>query len=371
MVKVLVVGQTPPPYGGQAIMIEQMLEGEYFDLQLFHVRMAFSIEMDEIGKFRLSKVFHLFFVILRIIYFRFRYNIGVLYYPPAGPNRIPMYRDLAILICTRWLFKKTVFHFHAGGVSELYPKLLLVTRFLFRMAYFNADAAIRLSSLNPEDGRGLRAKKEYIIPNGIKNRYDEYKIDKNPRDTVSHILSVGVLCESKGILVLLKACNLLAQRGIDFYLDMVGRFESDEFEQSIVNAIERFQLTSRVNCPDVLTGRRKYQVFSRASIFCYPTFFEAETFGVVLLEAMMFGLPIVATRWRGVPSVVQDGISGYLVSIKDSEALADKLEFLIKNPDIAKQMGERGREAFLTRYTIDKHCRSLEKVFLSVEASQS
>ena len=70
MRKIVFVGQTPPPFGGQAIMIEKILQGTYKDVLLYHVRMSFSKEMDEIGKASLSKVFHLFNIIAKIYYFR-------------------------------------------------------------------------------------------------------------------------------------------------------------------------------------------------------------------------------------------------------------------------------------------------------------
>ena len=66
--RILVVGQTPPPFGGQAIMIEALLDGKYKKAKLFHVRMSFSKEMDDMGKFALSKVFHLLKVVIEIIY---------------------------------------------------------------------------------------------------------------------------------------------------------------------------------------------------------------------------------------------------------------------------------------------------------------
>jgi len=63
--KILVVGQTPPPFGGQAIMIERLLEGKYKDTELFHVRMSFSREMNEMGRFSFFKIFHLILCIPR------------------------------------------------------------------------------------------------------------------------------------------------------------------------------------------------------------------------------------------------------------------------------------------------------------------
>ena len=74
------------------------------------------------------------------------------------------------------------------------------------------------------------------------------------------------------------------------------------------------------------TGTRQGRCFLDSDVFCYPTHFESETFGLVLLEAMQFELPIVATRWRGVPSSVEDGENGFLVPVRDPPRWPTRLE---------------------------------------------
>ena len=86
---------------------------------------------------------------------------------------------------------------------------------------------------------------------------------------------------------------------------------------------------------------------------------------------MQFALPVVATQWRGVPSLVDEGETGYLVPIKDSKTLADRLETLILNPDQAEKMGQKGREKYLQNYTIDRFYHNIEEAFLSVSEKSS
>src|SRR5947207_11803100 len=106
---ILVVGQTPPPLGGQTIMIQRLLEGTYRSVKLVHVRMGFSDGLDKVGKLYPSKLLELMKVMFRIVVARLRHRADILYYPPAGPNFVPIVRDLAILFCTRWMFRKTIF----------------------------------------------------------------------------------------------------------------------------------------------------------------------------------------------------------------------------------------------------------------------
>ena len=368
MLKVLVVGQTPPPYGGQAIMIERLVNAELADVELIHVRMGFSSNMNEIGRVRLSKIVHLFAVIARIIYHRFRDGVRILYYPPAGPDRVPMIRDVIVLVSTRWLFTKTVFHYHAGGISELYDQLPRWQRWFYRRAYFGADAAIRISDLTPEDGKLLEAKREYVIPYGI----DDPRAGFAPADGVSaarsndslRILFVGILRESKGVMVLVEACGKLAARGVPFQLEIMGQWHSGEFADRVEERIRELKLEEHVRFLGVLTGDEKFAAFRRADVFCFPTFFNCEAFPVVLLEAMACGLPIVSTNWRGVPSIVDDGRTGFLVAPHDSDAVADRLAILADDVELRERMGRAGRAKFEREFTFSRHASRMRRVLL-------
>ncbi|MBI3895975.1 MAG: glycosyltransferase family 4 protein [Acidobacteria bacterium] len=368
--KILVVGQTPPPFGGQAIMIGKMLKGSYGEeIRLVHVRMAFSRELDESGKFKVRKLFKLCWLILRILIARFVHGADILYYPPAGTNRIPVLRDLAILIPTRRLFRKTIFHFHAAGLGDFYHSSSAGLRFLCRLAYFYPDAAICLSEYTHEDGKAVRAKREFVVPNGIEDESGAYLSGERKLSSLDQpicMLNVGLLSESKGVITLLEACCLLAKRGIFFQARFMGAFESPQFELRVRQVVQACDLEDRISFLGVLTGAKKWEQFARADIFCFPTHHETETFGIVLLEAMSFGLPVIATRWRGIPSVVQDGVCGFLVPVKDPIALAARLEQLIRDPELRRTMGQEGQRRYLENFTNEKFHDRMKTVFRSV-----
>lgn len=365
---ILVVGQTPPPHGGQAIMIEKMLDGDYGPIQLHHVRMKFSKDMDEVGRFSLSKLTELARLIARIYYARVTCRAEVLYYPPAGPDRVPILRDIAILLSTRWLFKKTIFHFHAGSLTEAYAGLPAPVRPLFRAAYAHPDVAVRISELAPEDGKRLGARKEYVIPNGIEDAYPTTPA-AHKEEGVVDILFVGVLQESKGVMDLLRACEQLRRRGCSFRTHLMGRHKSASSKREILDFIQHHGLGEYIDFLGVCSGQEKWAAFARADILCFPSYFESETFGLVLVEAFSFGIPVVSTRWRGIPSIVEDGHTGFLVDIQDPDAVADCLERLILDPELRAEMGARGRQKYLQHYTIDRYRDRLRDVFTEVLTS--
>jgi glycosyltransferase involved in cell wall biosynthesis len=175
-----------------------------------------------------------------------------------------------------------------------------------------------------------------------------------------------VLCESKGLLVLLEACAILKKHGVAFRLDLVGAPQPAEFARVLAETVDAYGLADEVAFRGVRSGEEKWRIYGDASVFCFPTFFESETFPVVLLEAMQFGLPVVATSWRGIPSIVEDGRTGFLVPHHDAASMADRIETLIGRPDLAADMGRKGRERFLRHFTIDAFRRAMESVIASV-----
>lgn len=366
--KVLIVGQVPPPYFGQAIAIERLVNCKLADLHMVHVRMDFSSSMNEMGRFRVSKVLHMLSVVARIIYHRFADRARVLYYPPAGSYRVPMYRDIFILLCTRWLFAKTVFHFHAGGVSELYHQLPSWQRWFYRRAYFGADAAIRISALNPEDGRRLAAKRDYVIPYGIEDPWAGTSLVASDstaaRGGPLRMLYVGIVSEAKGIMVLIEACAKLASRGVPFEVEIMGQWESPAFAAQAQRRIEELNLGQQISFLGVLTGKKKFEAFGRANVFCFPTHLPCETFGLVLLEAMACRLPVVATRWRGIPSIVDEGQTGFLFEPRDFDAMANRLATLAGDPVLRERMGRAGRAKFEREFTFAQHASRMRSALL-------
>lgn len=101
---------------------------------------------------------------------------------------------------------------------------------------------------------------------------------------------------------------------------------------------------------DTEEGREAMDSFYRsASVFCLPTRFEP--FGTSFVEAMGYGLPCVGPDAWAVPEIIADGETGYLVPPEDSGALAESLATLLRNPSLARQMGEAGRARALAHFT--------------------
>ena len=347
-------------------MIAKLLEGRYEGIRLFHVRMAFSEDMESVGKFAFGKVWVLFVTILRIWFARLRFRTPVLYYPPSGPNKVPVLRDIVLLCSTRWLFKKVAFHFHAGGVSGFGAELPVFLRPLFRFAYRHPALSIRTAPQNPEDGKVFGALRDVVVPNGIEDMRGKVQERVASNGEALVILFTGVLIPSKGVSVLLRAFEIVSREGINARLQVMGKWGDAAFEKECRGFVKDNGLEQRVEFLGVKRDLEKFSYFACCDVFCFPSFFEAESFGLVLVEAMQFGKPVVSTRWRGIPSVVSDGENGFLVNVQDSASVAEKLMLLAGDPPLRKRMGEEGRRIFEQRFTLEAFHRSMERELMAL-----
>jgi phosphatidylinositol alpha-mannosyltransferase len=188
-----------------------------------------------------------------------------------------------------------------------------------------------------------------IIPNGVDiDRYTSAEPYEELRDGTLNILFVGRFEERKGLIHLLKAYHRLRKRRVDARLLVVGDGpRRREYRRFVgLRQIRDVEWLGRVNDAD------KARYFASADIFCSPATGQ-ESFGVVLLEAMAAGVPIIASDIHGYKNVVQRNVQGLLVEPKNPRALAAALYKLAMDPELRQQMGEAGRER-APEYTWDR-----------------
>lgn len=365
MKNILLVGQTPPPYGGQSMSLSRVITHSFNSCKIYHIRMSFSKNFKQIGKLNYGKIFHLFKIILTTIHYRFKYDIKTLYYPPSGPSFFPIIRDIVFLIFVRPFFSEIIFHFHAAGVSEYISHSNKLLQFFAKLAYNKPSISIQLSKRNPADGKYFASKKIFILSNGLEDEYKMrkyHKYNKRPDDPIN-ILYVAVIQKSKGIEVLIEATSLLQDSKIDFRVNIIGEFNSIGYEKMIKNIVHGKNLSEKILFHGIKVENEKFDIYNKSDIFCFPTFFESESFGNVVVEAMMFKLPVVATYWRGIPDIVENNKTGFLVNIQSPLELAEKLRILLDNHELRVKMGIKGREKYLSHYQIKENYLLLESIF--------
>jgi phosphatidylinositol alpha-mannosyltransferase len=178
-----------------------------------------------------------------------------------------------------------------------------------------------------------------IIPNGVDlDRFATAEPFEELRDGTLNILFVGRFEERKGLIHLLKAYHRLRKRKVDARLLVVGAGPKErEYRRYVgLRGIRDVEFLGRVD------DEAKVRYFASADIYCAPNTGQ-ESFGIVLLEAMAAGVPIVASDIHGFKRVVERNVQGILVEPRNPRALAAALYALARDPDLRDEMGEAGR----------------------------
>jgi len=155
-------------------------------------------------------------------------------------------------------------------------------------------------------------------------------------------------------------------KGYKIKFNIAGKFESQDYESFFFKEVDRYGLSNVVDYRGVVTGEAKKNIFFDSDVFCFPSFFSSESFGIVLLESMMYQMPLIASKWRGLQSVVEEGSNGFLVDVKNSDQITTALELLCNNDELLVEMGTSSRTIFLKKYTLSEYLKQLEKSIIDL-----
>jgi glycosyltransferase involved in cell wall biosynthesis len=383
-------------------------------IECYHVNARFSKTALDIGGLQLRKLGLLAGYCLKAIWFRFRFGVTNFYYVPAPGRPAPLYRDWLVLLLCRPFFRNLILHWHAAGLATWLEKSASpLTRWISSKLLKHASLSIVLSDFSRTDGEKLSARIVKVVHNGIPDPCPQFSPELLPmrqaRLTVRQKLQSGdspspeevhraggdahlirllylSLCDrEKGLFDCVEAVALANDRlgransPLRFHLSVGGEF---------LAAGQREEFAARVRAPDLqlppgfgtrgptgtgsepaimylgfLSGADKARAFARSDGFCFPTWYHAESFGLVVLEAMAFGLPIVATRWRSVPELFPPGYDG-LVDVRSPDQLAQTMTRLVMG-----QTGVELREHFLRCFTRELYLKHLSEALKSLEQS--
>ena len=176
-------------------------------------------------------------------------------------------------------------------------------------------------------------------------------------------LFVGRLASNKGLIELVQAFAALAHYDPSARLVVVG--EDGGMRATIEQAVRRDGLEGRVHLTGFVADERLLAAaFREARLFVLPSAYEA--YGLVLLEALAQGTPVIASRVGGIPEFIEDRKSGRLVPPGSPAALANALVELWNDPALARSLGETGRREVLPRHSWDRVTDDLEALYSEV-----
>jgi glycosyltransferase involved in cell wall biosynthesis len=416
--KLLVFAHTPPPHHGQSYMVQLMLAGfggdrrqnrdpaggqepqssNPYGIECYHVNARLSQKLEEIGDFRIGKMFLLLGYCLQAIWCRFRYGVRTLYYIPAPGKPSALYRDWVAMWICRPFFRRIILHWHAAGLAKwLETSVQIRTRALTYHCMKQADLSIVLSKYNRADAEKLFARRIKVVSNGIPDPCREFATEvlphrkarfagrrklsagqtlteqerqmAGPEPHIVNVLYLAHCTREKGLFdtlagVILANERLAKERSpLSLRLLVTGTFVTETEKQEFEHALKSAGGPNVVQYLGFVSGNKKNDLLREADLFCFPTFYQNENQPVNLIEAMAYGLPILTTRWRSIPELFPLNYPGLVHIAAPSEVAAGLIQLALG------ESGEGFREIFLQNFTLERHLAGLAEAFTSSEAA--
>jgi colanic acid/amylovoran biosynthesis glycosyltransferase len=185
------------------------------------------------------------------------------------------------------------------------------------------------------------------------------------------IVTIARLVEKKGVEYAIRAVAKLGKANENIEYNILG---DGPLSGNLQQLIQELGVASKVKLLGWKQQHEVVEILNNSHIMLAPSVTskngDQEGIPVVLMEAMAMGIPVVSTLHSGIPELVQDKITGFLVPERDVETLAERLRYLIEHPEIWAEMGQAGRKFVEENYEINKLNNRLIKLYQELLVSK-
>ncbi len=347
-IHVLVVAHGPPLRGGIATVALDLVEDPGLNAE-FDVEFLNTAQNDDArGRFSLANVQR----VTRDMVETFRRSRPgtVVHTHSVQYPEFVVWRQVAIALAARLRGAAVLGHNHAQPPYMEGPgewEISRLNRWGFRVLDRLVEANVLIAAA------GVPNLRRYMPSTPLPVVHNSIVVDEVVQSSAVHdppvVLFIGELLERKGLVQLLDAVDLLAERGVTgFELRIIGddRPGLDPLKDEMV------ALVRERGHGDALTGpldrSEVYRHLSEADLYVFPTFTEGQPFTVI--ESLASGVPLVATDIQAIANMIEDPTHGRLVPVRDAVAVADAVQELLADPDERRRMSDACRERARERF---------------------
>lgn len=359
--KLLCILHIPPPVTGAGMVGKFIKESKIinasFDADYLNLSSSFSL--DSIGKGGFGKMFAILKIFFKTIKALLTHNYDLCYMTltASGPG---FYKDFLIVLILKVFNKKIVFHFHNKGIRDNSGNAF--NRMLYRFVFRNTQSILLSPELYPDIAAYVKKENLYFCPNGIPDITPVTREFTNI-DSVCRFFFLSNMMAQKGVYSLLEACKILKDKNISFECHFVGAW-SDVSEIQFRQTVNQLGVAEFIFAHGKKYGSEKREYFEKADVFVFPTYYDC--FPLVLLEAMQYALPIISTFQGGIPSMVNDGETGFLIPKKNIEALVTAMYKVAVDPALGLRMGKAGRRRYEECFTLTDFEKNLNEILTTI-----
>ncbi|CUS77491.1 Glycosyltransferase involved in cell wall bisynthesis [Candidatus Kryptonium thompsonii] len=250
-----------------------------------------------------------------------------------------------------WVFTEGKKFWKRWLLAQVERVASIVTTKIICVSEHDRELAIEFKVAPPE--------KLLVIHNGVDPSLFQNIVKSQPHNDKPIVTFVGRLAPPKDLFFLID----VAENIDNAVFWIVG---DGELREKVQRYVSKKGLTDRI----VLWGERYDipEIFSKTDIFVLPSRWEG--LPLTIIEAMMAGLPVVASNVGGVPELVEDGVNGFLVPPGDIVKFTKALQTLIENETLRKEMGEAGRAKAMKNFSLDKMLSKTVEVYYELLKSK-
>ena len=251
--------------------------------------------------------------------------------------------------------------FHAAHESSIAYSLF---KPLLKRTFRKIDGLIAVSEVARQSMMKYFPGDYAIIPNGIDT--NRFRPDLEPIPSMKdkkrkNILFVGRFDPRKGLKFILQAMPSIVERVPDAHLTVIGGGPLEKWYKKQVAP----EVASNISFVGFVSPEELPRYYVSSDIYVSPAT-GGESFGIVLLEAMASGVPVLASDIPGYRTVMEDGVEGMFVPPEDPEAIADKVVELLNAPELRARMGKSGRKKAVNLYSWPRVTEQVESFYYKV-----
>lgn len=259
----------------------------------------------------------------------------------------PLIEGLAGVIISKVLKKELIVEVH-GDWEQRLPWFKGFLSFLAKISLRNADKVRVISSFTKEKAKNIAPDKPYFVFPTF-TEIDSFLNEKDIKFE-KFILFVGNLQKIKGIKYLIEAFSKIEKTFPEFKLVIVG-------EGPELNNLEH---RDKVEFKGSLSLQETKNIMKNCFCLVLPSLTEG--LGRVLMEAMALSKPVIGSNIGGIPDLIKDKQNGFLFEPGNSDEIAEKLEALLTDKELARKMGEKGRQMVEIRFSNQKYLENYLKM---------
>lgn len=267
---------------------------------------------------------------------------------------VPFMSDLTILLTKNI---PIILKYHSGSMKKengFFDNLLIsiYEKFILRIVINKVDHLICTSDfVRDKFLKEYKSKSTTITPAVDINKFKPHKFLDNSIQSILYVGRIDKTSKWKGIKYLIDAFSLVIKKFPLARLSIVGG--GDDLENQI-NYVKKLEIQNNIDFLGSLKGNKLTKIYQKSNLLVLPSTSEAESFGMVLIEAMACKKPVIGSNIGGIPYVIDHEKNGFLVPPRNPKPLAGAIIKILKNPELAKKMGENGYRKVRDNFIWDK-----------------